>query len=83
MAEQSEIRISGRLEAIELQVPGMDNVAEINFRSGKVHAEHPISLAVFARIIAQVMVALPDSDLRELQSKSLAAIASEAEEPEG
>ena len=52
MAEQAEIRISGRLEAIEIEVPGTDNVAEVNFRSGKVHAERPTSLAGFAQIIA-------------------------------
>jgi hypothetical protein len=67
MAEQADVRISGRIAQLEVTVPGSRTIAVINFESGKVNADHPVPIAAFARLVAQFMVVLPEQQRRQLE----------------
>ena len=69
MAEQADVRIAGRIESLDVQIPGTNSYAEINFSTGRVHSESPVPIASFARLIAQFMVALSPERLGELDRK--------------
>lgn len=68
MAEQADVRISGRVESLEVQVPGSDDTVEVRFDTGKVHTHAPVPVAAFARLVAQFMVALPSARLEQLDA---------------
>jgi hypothetical protein len=63
MAEQADVRISGRIARLEVEVPGTNTSASLNFETGRVRAEHPLPIATFARLVAQFMVDLPEERL--------------------
>jgi hypothetical protein len=69
MAEQADVRIAGRIEALEIQAPGSDETVQLRFDNGKVHADHPIPIAALARIVAQFMAALPNERLLRLDEQ--------------
>ena len=69
MAQQADVRISGRIESLEVQIPGSDDTVEVRFDTGKVHAPRPVPIAAMARLVAQFMVGLPDDDVRRLDEQ--------------
>ena len=64
MAEQTDVRRSGRIARLEVRVPGTDDTAVLNFETGKANSDRPIPLATFADLVARFMVNLP-ADLQQ------------------
>jgi hypothetical protein len=70
MAEQADVRISGRIEALEVRVPGSADVVEVRFETGKAQSHTPVPVAALARLVAEFMVALPASRLELLEERT-------------
>lgn len=69
MAEQADVRVAGRIESLEVQLPGTECTALVNFSTGKVQASQAAPIAAFARLVAKFMVGLSDRRLDRLDEQ--------------
>ncbi len=69
METQTEIRTNGRVARLQLQLPGTEIAAEIDFESGKMRADQAAPLATLARAVARFFVALPEEQLLRLSQR--------------
>ena len=69
MAQQADIRLTGRIESMVLRVPATDNHVTINFETGKANAERPLALGTFALMLARFAADMPSPLYDELQER--------------
>jgi RecB family exonuclease len=69
MAEQTDVRRSGRIARLEVRAPGTDDIAVLNFETGKARSERPVLLAAFAELLARFMVNLPEDLRKQLRER--------------
>lgn len=69
MAEQADVRISGRIAELEVRVPSRETTLQISFETGKAHTERPIPLGMFARLVGRFMVGMPGEMSEELRRR--------------
>jgi hypothetical protein len=70
MAEQAAVRSSGRINRLQVRVPGTSSVIDLNFETGKASCPDPVRLSVFARVVARFMVNVAP-EVREAMERQL------------